>query len=574
MKFSDRDSLGYLVLAVAILTGLMLRFAGTLEKRTIEHDEAVSYLIAAGHLGAYMTTQVDGWKSGLSGRWVPASDWKRFLEVENQFCFKQIGSDVARRYLHPPLYFWLLHLWVLVFGAKIWVGLSLNLVIFLFTAVALFRLGYHVFRDTFEASFVCLLWALSPATIVTSLMARNWDLLTLVAVLFALLTARYVDDQRKPGIIDLLFLAFVACVGVLTHYQFLVIVLPAGVLLAALKLARRDRKKLFLFVSSIVLGCLIAYCLHPDFRNSFLISQDMAHESFDLRQLPFRILVALACFGSFFMAILQKISDWGLLFDPTHSPPFSFGGIFGVLSYYDLTVILIVALILAAMGWSFFSRCRAGRGTVSYKSLWDSPKGSVMWFGFFLAGSITFEYLTFVLDRTAMRERYLSMIWPFVALGLVLVVRHTGRKALFSAVLIGLFVFQGVNQTLHFRSVNARMGDADSIMAKATSLVMDTFNEGKLLPVLWHVPDEKKVFVGSQEYLLEDSEKWLEGLQDESIIVSVLGYAATLENQERIVRIASTKCKVSALNVPTWKWTTLFRTESCDKGHGPAKEIR
>ena len=159
-------------------------------------------------------------------------------------------------------------------------------------------------------------------------------------------------------------------------------------------------------------------------------------------------------------------------------------------------------------------------------------------------------------------------------LTLVLMVRHTGKKVCFSIVLIGLFSFVGVYQARHFRWLNENLRDPGPLFEKAPSLVIDTFLEGKLLPILWHVPDETVLFVASQKYLLEHGEQWPNGLQDGSIIVSVLGYAATLENQERIVRIASTKYKVSTLNVPTLKWTTLFRTESCDKGHGPAKEIR
>jgi hypothetical protein len=460
-----------------------------------------------------------------------------------------------------------LHVWLHGFGMHLWTGLSLNLVFFLFTAFALFRFGLYVFNDIFEASFLTFLWALSPATIVTSLMARNWDLLTLVTVLFAWQTTRYVENDGKPGKLDLLFLALVTCLGVLSHYQFLVIVLPAGILLAVLRLARRNIRNLLLFIVPILIGCASAYCLHPDFSNSFLVSQKMARDPFDVRDLPYRMMVVLAAYGSFFTALLQRISDWGLLFDPTHSPPLTAPSILEALSYGDLTVMAIVGLISLAMGCCIAFTWRVSKHVGTLQALWNSPQGGSLWFGLFLAGSVTAEYLAFVLDRTAFRERYLSMIWPFFALILVFAVRHTGKKALFSSILIGLSLFQGVNQMIHFHSMNTGMGNPDSLMKNAESLVIDTFNEGKLFPILWHVPDDKMVFVAPPHYLLKNGEKWLDGLRGNSLIISVLGYSASPEDQKRIVGLASTRCAVSLLDVPIWRWTVLFQTKSCHQGN-------
>jgi uncharacterized membrane protein len=564
---SRRDTTGFLLLVLAVAAGLTLRVAGTLEKRTIEHDEALSYLTAAGHIGTFRSTRIEGGEQVPAGRWVRASAWKQFLQVDNTFCFKQIGKDAADHSNHPPLYFWLLHIWMRGFGTNLWTGLSLNFVIFLFTTFVLFKFAHYLLEDIFEASFVVLLWALSPATIVTSLMARMYDLLTLLTVLFAWLTIRYVYDQKKPERLHLLFLAIVVCTGALTHYQFLIIVLPAGVLLAVLKLARGNLKQLFLFMSSIILGCLIAFIVHPNFYHSFHLNREYI-TPFDVQELPLRILVTAAGFGCFFTAILQRITDGGLLLDPTHSTPLTFRGTLSVLSYNDLIIVLVVVLILLSIGWSACFRLRAGGGLARFRPLWDSPAGGALWFGLCLAGAIIIQYLSFLLVKEALRERYLSIVWPFFALGLVFVVRHTGRKVLFITLLIALFLLLSVNEILHFRSVNTRLADAQSIFEKSSTLVIDTFQEGKLLPVLWNIPDDKMVFIASQKYLLENSEQWLGRLLDQSIIVSVLSYGATLGDQERIVGMAATRCRVSALNVAIWRWTSLFQVDSCDKSDG------
>ena len=149
---SRRDTIGLLLLALAVAAGLTLRVAGTLEKRTIEHDEALSYLTAAGHIGTYRSTQIEGGEHVPAGRWVRASAWKQFLQVDNTFCFKQIGKDTADHSNHPPLYFWLLHIWMRGFGTNLWTGLSLNFVIFLFTTFVLFKFAHYLLEDIFEAS--------------------------------------------------------------------------------------------------------------------------------------------------------------------------------------------------------------------------------------------------------------------------------------------------------------------------------------------------------------------------------------------------------------------------------------
>ena len=242
-----------------MIVGLTVRIAGALDKKTVEHDEAVSYLCATGHLGAYVDTQIHGSDQSLTGHWVEASQWKQFLHVDNKFLFGKIRRDMAGYYVHPPLYFWLLNVWVRWFGLNSLAGLSINVVFFLLTMFVLFRLGQYVFQDIFEASLGTLLWALSPATIITSLMARNWEMLAFLTVLFyGPLTIRYVDGDAKPRKRELLALAVVACLGSLTNYQFLLIVLPAGIMLGVLKLAKRDLKNLFLFLASIL---LVAYLL-------------------------------------------------------------------------------------------------------------------------------------------------------------------------------------------------------------------------------------------------------------------------------------------------------------------------
>jgi uncharacterized membrane protein len=94
------------------------------------------------------------------GEWTPASHWKKLLLIDEKFCFQKISRDLARHDIHPPLYFWALHTWCIVVGVHHWAGLSLNLLIFIFTAVVLFQLARSTLSNDLSAAAVVLLWAL------------------------------------------------------------------------------------------------------------------------------------------------------------------------------------------------------------------------------------------------------------------------------------------------------------------------------------------------------------------------------------------------------------------------------
>ncbi len=133
----------YVILLVLVLVApLGLRVAGVVSKSTLGHDEGISYLAAAGHQGQYNSIAYR--MRHPAGNWVKASQWKKLLIPDKQFAFKEISDDLAQFDIHPPLYFWLLHIWSLLFGVHVRTGPLLNVVIFLVTALFLFRLAFYV----------------------------------------------------------------------------------------------------------------------------------------------------------------------------------------------------------------------------------------------------------------------------------------------------------------------------------------------------------------------------------------------------------------------------------------------
>ncbi len=135
-RFRSRSVLAY---GILMTVALLLRLELIANKKTMQHDEAISYLAAAGHQRDYALTVGAG--RPPAGEWVSAREWQRFMEPDRSFIFGQIAHDLADYDIHPPLYFWLLHGWILIFGTTEWAGPLLNLLIDMGTALALYRLA-------------------------------------------------------------------------------------------------------------------------------------------------------------------------------------------------------------------------------------------------------------------------------------------------------------------------------------------------------------------------------------------------------------------------------------------------
>ncbi|MBN2303056.1 MAG: hypothetical protein JXQ72_01175, partial [Anaerolineae bacterium] len=202
-------------LVVLVLAGLGARLVLIADRAALEHDEAISILAAAGHQGDYARVLAgrDGPDSPY-GRWVPARDWQRFMEPDEALIFGRIGADLGRYDIHPPLYFWLLHLWSLLVGAGFHAGPLLNVLFDAGTAWGVWKLASPLDRQARldsgkspslqrgegdlggEANRIhelplcrlaaVVLWALSPVALRTTIPARQYALFTLLAVWYAL----------------------------------------------------------------------------------------------------------------------------------------------------------------------------------------------------------------------------------------------------------------------------------------------------------------------------------------------------------------------------------------------------
>ena len=266
------------VLLVALAAGTGLRIHAQHANPNVQHDEAWSYASAAGRLGPFLAA-MDG---GLTGRWVPASEWRTFWESEGLGDVANIAPDLATNDVHPPLYFGLLHGWLLITGEHVWAGRALNLVFAVLAILGIFGFARSLGFERIEGALAALVWAVSPAVVSISSIARQYDLVALTTVLLAWGLVRasapetddvsaHRHDALRRGL-AVLWVAVATAAALLTHYQAVLLV-AAGVVyvVAGAYLGGRyaRRRSWWPTLVGLAAGALVAGLLAPGWSGAF-----------------------------------------------------------------------------------------------------------------------------------------------------------------------------------------------------------------------------------------------------------------------------------------------------------------
>ena len=488
MRRRRRAALALLALAFVASTGL--RVAGGAEKDGLTHDESISYLAAACHQAEYARITVFGHPP--FGQWVDAEHWRALLRPDRTLCLGQIATDLSQEDIHPPLYFWLLHGWVLVVGVGLWTGVSLNVLLAAATCLALFGLARRLLGDDLRAAAVAGVWSFSPAAIRVFAEARQYELLALVAVLFMWACARFALPTRTPRR-DALLLAGAAAAGALTQFTFSLVAV-AGAVLVTWGLRGASRRLLAGGLGSIAAGYAMFSLLHPLFTLSVARSRSQAAPPSD-DLLPGRV-----------EASLETIAGFVLPPGLAHGAP----------------AVVAAAALLAASVWVVVREARgADRGEVPPGG---SDRAAMPLVFLWLLITQAALYLTFVSPGSAMDFKHLSSVWPFAAFVPVLALAGWGTWSR-----ARVAIAAGGGAALVAAGAVAVLGSpAPGVMApegpataleRADVVLLDNVARGVLPRVLWRVPDRARVFAAHQQHLLDDPDAWLPRLGQGDVVV-------------------------------------------------------
>ena len=488
------------ILAVALVLGSGLRVDSMVHKHGLHTDEALSYVVATGHLRAFETGAGEP-----RGRWVPAAQWQALWHPQALLDFRQIARDLGEYGIHPALYFLLLHAWVSVLGVSFWSGPLLNLFIDVATGAALFGLARRLFHDSLPAALVALVWAVSPAVRLTSSMARMYPLLALFAVLFVWLVL-IVSDRRDPPrrrLLVLVLLTLATAGGMLTQYQFALIV-GGGVLLVVATLLRLDRRRCLQALAAMIAGLIVTVLAQPGIYRQFRREQAGPHATFSALAFLDKVDAAAASIFDFFgldrawfrRPITRAVRLGGLV--PGHQRPSALA-LFG----FWLVVALAVALLVPAF--------RRWLGRID-RTGWIALV-LVAW----IAGTILLQNLTFLSQPARLSPRYLAVAWPFFAFVPVLVARALTPRAA-NAIVAGFCLVVLVALAWGPMNYVSSLGSL-RVLASTRRAVIDCPIPGALPIVMWDVPRGAQVFVASPDELKADPGAWVGALRPGDYVV-------------------------------------------------------
>ena len=505
---SRLDLIALVVLVVALAAGTGLRIHAQQASPNVQHDEAWSYASAAGRLGPFMAAR----EGGLTGRWVPASDWQHFWRSESWGDIADIGPDLAAYDVHPPLYFGLLHVWLQGTGMHMWAGRALNLVFAALTILCIFGLARGLGFERLEGALAALFWAVSPAVVSISSLTRQYDLVALTSVLLVwglVRTARPRPGRRGDGNApvrvrtwpDILWVAAATAAALLTHYQAVLLV-AGGVVFALagafLPVRAGRRRPWWPPLLGLAAGTVAAALLAPGWSGAFGRERSW----------------------------LDKVSA-AVFFDKLDAIGHTIGRFVAV-------PILVVAVAIAVVIVLFL--IPRTRRTLTDRILHARPGWwTILFFVLVTAGGICLQNLLFLSMPPRISARYLGMAWPFLAFlpllffGIWPRLRYALTAAFCLLVLLPVTIAAPLAQSGVERMPIGRLADADAV-------IIDHVGVGELPRYLWSVPAGTPVFAGTQEELLADPDAWRNAaLGDKAYYVSIQRNGGLRRNRDRIL---------------------------------------
>ena len=461
----------YTVSIAALVIALLARLTAIIEKRTIWDDEANTYLSATGHQGSYYQiggTRTDAKDEPPAGTWNHTSDWLPLIQPERPFVFRQITFDASHYDIHPPGYFWLLHVWITITrGTPPAVGPALNVLLEVFTAIVLFRFMQTYLQSRVAALAVVAIWALSPIPLYATLSARSYPLFTLLSVLFAY--ALFLTYMRpvtfKANSLENIGILILAAAGMLTHYYF-AFVIASGVAVVAIVFWRTDRKRIAALLALLALAA--ALVLVADRFYFYSVQFNRVDIEYTFENPPTRLFIA----GRTALRMMIPVGFALILF--------GLGRLLTSEHHQQQHSRLFLPILTLGIGGGSIALYALGFGPLVY--FWS--------------------------------HRYVAPIWPFFVIVAVWIVMMSSKERLQASLLLilslGLIGFQTLRMLPPVIQTLTNNEPLDELLpAYHDNIVVDNQSQAVALPLILQLPESSRLFIAPQNLLTSEPDRWL-----------------------------------------------------------------
>lgn len=249
-----------------ILGSLCIIFATSLfwciQKSDMFMDETVTYGLANSCYAPFIKDITED--GTLINKLLTQEDFTEYLTVgeEDAFSFDSVYYNQTQD-TQPPLYYMLLHFLCSFFKGQYskWIGLSLNLVLYMLTCTLLYQAGRLILRSDHSAALAVLIYGLSYGGLSTVLMIRMYILLTFLSVLLGWLVLMLYQDRIKrayyPAVTLVLFL------GLFTQYFFVFFAFFLSAVYCLREMKRGRWKQFLIYAVFAFAGIAVFYICYP-----------------------------------------------------------------------------------------------------------------------------------------------------------------------------------------------------------------------------------------------------------------------------------------------------------------------
>ena len=453
-----------IVFIVGVCIGILLLIWQANIIPIISYADGVSYLSAMGNQGLYE-------HNTLTEKWVMASQWKELWNESNFFQFDQIRYDLAHFDIHPPLYFWILHVWSYFVGVELSTGPLLNIFFHVLTSLLIFIICRKLRCSHWTAIAAGLLWLLNGSIMTAAQETRQYSLLALCVVLYIWSLLEYLQQKSNRALI---FISITSLLGMLVHYQFALLLMVSVIYVSIHLIVKKWWIYLYKFFAALLIGALIFLIIHPEF-----------YVSFERQAIQAQIY-------SFKNIVPRALNSRNTLID-LFKPKVPIGWLQKLILFSG-----IIGIIILSVNYIIKKRNKTRGLKTSFRFYEWLPVIAGLFTSIIMFALYIFQFS----PEHAMNPKYIMLVIPIYFIVIGQFFNLTLPKSMISYIVIFLLTFQTIDTTLNIRryEVNSKQLEKtiSETMISGIPFILDTSGRGILPRILWHADNNTKVYAASQ----------------------------------------------------------------------------
>lgn len=245
-----------IILIIIILLQTIFKIYIDIGKNDYYIDELYSYGLM-NYKKAYIIDNED-----FSNNWHNKEYFDDYVSISSEefWNWKSVYTNQMEDY-HPPLYYILLRIAASCTVGRLskWSGLILNIIIFIICDIVLYLIGKLLLKNKPFALFMVFIYGFSKFSVENTLFIRMYQLLELQLLLTTYWHIKNYND-KKLTIKEMISLITLIIFGTLTHYYYIMFLLPI-LIINLIKYIRRKQIKNILKYIAVVIIAEIAICL-------------------------------------------------------------------------------------------------------------------------------------------------------------------------------------------------------------------------------------------------------------------------------------------------------------------------